>query len=50
MLIMRTGIAPIRIQTGCYGNLALTSAAKIRKLCGMNEPEIEEQVIIRGTQ
>ncbi len=50
MAKMRTGVAPIRIETGCYERPALTSEQRICHFCALNEPETEEHVITRCSQ
>ncbi len=46
MAKMRTGVAQLRIETGCYKRHALTSKQRICHICALNEPETEKNVII----
>ncbi len=47
---MRTGVAPIRIETGLYERPASTSKQRICHFCALNAPETEEDVITRCSQ
>ncbi len=50
MAKMRTGVAPIRIETGRYEMPALTPEQRICNFCALNEPETAEHVITRYSQ
>ncbi len=50
MTKMRTGVAPIRIETVRYERPALTPKQRICHFCALNEPETEEHVITRCSQ
>ncbi len=47
MAKIRTGVAPIRMETGCYERPVLTAEQRICHFCALNEPETEEHVITR---
>ncbi len=47
---MRTGVAPIRIDTDHYERPALTPEQRICHICALNEPETEEHVITRCSE
>ncbi len=50
MAKMRTGVAPIIIETGHYERPALTPEQRIYHCCALNEPKTEEHVITRCSQ
>ncbi len=50
MAKMRTGVAPIRIETGRYERPVLTPEQRICDLCALNEPETDEHAITRCSQ
>ena len=50
MAKMRTGVAPIRIETGHYERPALAPEQRICQFCDLSEPESEEHVITRCSQ
>ncbi len=50
MAKLRTGVEPIRIETGRYERPALTPEQRMCHFCALNEPETEEHVITRCSE